>query len=97
MIALERARELVAECGSAAAFTGAGVSTASGVPDFRSPGGIWSRYKPVPFQEFVADPEARRRYWLYKKETYRDFARRAAQRRPPRAGAHGVARAGCAP
>ena len=74
MIGLERAREFVAECGSAAAFTGAGVSTASGVPDFRSPGGIWSRYKPVPFQEFVIDPEARRRYWLYKKETYRDFA-----------------------
>jgi NAD-dependent protein deacetylase/lipoamidase len=74
MIALERARALVAECSSAAAFTGAGVSTASGVPDFRSPGGIWSRYKPVPFQDFVLDPEARRRYWLYKKETYQDFA-----------------------
>ncbi len=74
VVALERARELMAECGSAAAFTGAGVSTASGVPDFRSPGGIWSRYKPVPFQEFVLDPEARRRYWVYKKETYRDFA-----------------------
>ena len=74
MIALERARELVAECSSAAAFTGAGCSTASGVPDFRSPGGIWSRYKPVPFQDFVLDPEARRRYWIYKKETYQDFA-----------------------
>ncbi len=74
MIALERARELVAESSSVAAFTGAGVSTASGIPDFRSPGGIWSRYRPVPFQEFVVDPEARRRYWLYKKETYQDFA-----------------------
>ena len=72
---LERARALLAEAESAAAFTGAGMSTASGVPDFRSPGGIWSRYKPVPFQEFVADPEARRRYWQYKKETYADFAR----------------------
>jgi len=87
MIALERARELVAECGSAAAFTGAGCSTASGVPDFRSPGGIWSRYRPVPFPEFVADPEARRRYWLYKKETYRDFAEAR-----PNAAHHALAR-----
>ena len=74
MTALERARELVAEHPCAAAFTGAGVSTASGVPDFRSPGGIWSRYKPVLFQDFVLDPEARRQYWIYKKETYQDFA-----------------------
>jgi NAD-dependent deacetylase len=74
MIPLQQALDLVAEAANAAAFTGAGVSTASGIPDFRSPGGIWSRYKPVPFPEFVADPEARRQYWLYKKETYADFA-----------------------
>ena len=73
--ALERARELVLGAESAVAFTGAGMSTASGVPDFRSPGGIWSRYKPVPFPEFVASAEARRQYWRYKKETYDDFAR----------------------
>ena len=84
---IERARELVAECGSAAAFTGAGCSTASGVPDFRSPGGIWSRYRPVPFQDFVLDPEARRRYWIYKKETYRDFAEAR-----PNAAHHALAR-----
>ena len=56
------------------AFTGAGVSTGSGVPDFRSPGGIWSLYQPVTLQEFVASEEARRAYWRYKKETYRLFA-----------------------
>ena len=60
--------------GATVAFTGAGVSTASGVPDFRSPGGIWSRYQPVTIQEFVASEEARRSYWRYKKETYRLFA-----------------------
>ncbi|MCH2375654.1 MAG: NAD-dependent deacetylase, partial [Planctomycetes bacterium] len=45
----------------AVAFTGAGISTDSGIPDFRSPGGVWSRYKPVMYQEFLASHEARAR------------------------------------
>ena len=46
-------------------FTGAGVSTESGIPDFRSPGGIWSKYDPDEFtyQRFVSSPEARRKQW----------------------------------
>ena len=44
-------------------FTGAGISTESGVPDFRSPGGVWSRMKPIYFQEFVADEDRRREAW----------------------------------
>ena len=51
-------------------LTGAGLSTASGVPDFRSPGGRWSRYQPVTIQEFLASEEARVRYWRYKGETW---------------------------
>ncbi|MBI2998530.1 MAG: Sir2 family NAD-dependent protein deacetylase [Deltaproteobacteria bacterium] len=50
-------------------FTGAGISTESGVPDFRSPGGIWTRYQPVYFEEFLRSEEARVRYWKMKKET----------------------------
>jgi NAD-dependent deacetylase len=45
------------------AFTGAGVSTESGIPDFRSPGGIWSRYRPIDFREFVSSDQARRETW----------------------------------
>ena len=74
MESLDGARRLLARSRRAVAFTGAGVSTASGVPDFRSPGGIWSRYRPVTIQEFRASAEARKHYWLYKKETYAAFA-----------------------
>jgi NAD-dependent deacetylase len=51
-------------------FTGAGVSTESGVPDFRSPGGIWTKYSPVYFDDFVSSEEARARYWTMKRETH---------------------------
>jgi NAD-dependent deacetylase len=44
-------------------FTGAGISTESGIPDFRSPGGVWSKMKPIYFQEFVGSEEKRREAW----------------------------------
>jgi len=51
-------------------LTGAGMSTASGIPDFRSPGGRWSTYRPVTIQEFLASEEDRARNWRYKGETW---------------------------
>ena len=51
-------------------FTGAGISTESGVPDFRSPGGIWTKYQPVYYDEFVSSEAARERYWAMKRETH---------------------------
>ena len=44
-------------------FTGAGISTESGIPDFRSPGGVWSKMKPIYFQEFVGSEAKRREAW----------------------------------
>jgi NAD-dependent deacetylase len=58
--------DLVARARSVVAFTGAGISTESGVPDFRSPNSPWMRNKPVPFDAYLASAEARREAWRRK-------------------------------
>jgi NAD-dependent deacetylase len=55
--------ELIGAARRAVIFTGAGMSTESGIPDFRSPGGVWSRMKPIYFQDFVTDEDMRREAW----------------------------------
>jgi NAD-dependent deacetylase len=55
--------QAVARTRRAVVFTGAGISTESGIPDFRSPGGIWTRMAPIDFSDFLASEEARRETW----------------------------------
>jgi len=59
-------QDLVAGARNAVGFTGAGISTESGVPDFRSPGSPWMRHKPIPFEAFLRSPEARAEAWRRK-------------------------------
>ena len=54
---------LIADARRMVVFSGAGISTESGVPDFRSPGGVWSKMKPIQFQDFVNDEAMRREAW----------------------------------
>ena len=72
---LERLRVLVEGARRAVVFTGAGISTESGIPDFRSPGGVWSRRRPVDFRDFVASEPARREAWSQRAESHRTMAR----------------------
>lgn len=67
---VERASGLLRRAKKVAALTGAGISTESGIPDFRSPGGVWSKYRMVTLQEFLSSHEDRVEYWKRKKESY---------------------------
>lgn len=59
-------RNLIEEAKNIVFFTGAGISTESGIPDFRSPGGIWTKARPIEFQDFVASEEMRKETWRRK-------------------------------
>lgn len=61
--ATEKLRELIEMSERVVPFTGAGISTESGIPDFRSPGGLWTKTQPIPFDRFMASREMRDEAW----------------------------------
>lgn len=70
-------QDLIDEADRIVGFTGAGVSTESGIPDFRSAGGVWTRYDPATFEfsRFVSDPDVRARSWQMRREFFATGAR----------------------
>jgi NAD-dependent deacetylase len=58
-----RLRDLIERARVVLPFTGAGISTECGIPDFRSPGGLWTKNRPIPFDEFLASQERRDEAW----------------------------------
>ncbi|MFN7950875.1 MAG: Sir2 family NAD-dependent protein deacetylase [bacterium] len=70
---LERAADVLARARRLLVFTGAGISTGSGIADFRGPNGVWKRRKPVYFQDFLASEEARAEHWDFKLESWDQF------------------------
>jgi NAD-dependent deacetylase len=72
----ERLAHLLLEAGArrTVVFTGAGISTESGIPDFRSPGGIWSQYAPIEYSDYLNDPSMRRESWRRGLHTYPPIA-----------------------
>ena len=70
MATLSEFAAAIRESDAIVVFTGAGISTESGIPDFRSPGGIWTRYRPVTFQEYLTSEAARIETWKRRLDTY---------------------------
>ncbi len=70
MVTLSQFAQTIRASDATVVFTGAGISTESGIPDFRSPGGIWTRYRPVTFQEYLGSEAARIEAWKRRLDTY---------------------------
>jgi NAD-dependent deacetylase len=71
---IAKVSDWICESRSAIVLTGAGISTESGIPDFRSPGGVWSKYRTVYYDQFLERADARHEYWRQKCEMHREFA-----------------------
>jgi NAD-dependent deacetylase len=92
---IDELARLIEKARRAVVFTGAGISTESGIPDFRSPGGIWTRMAPIDFADFLASEEARRETWR-RRFAMEELFRAAAPNRGHRAVAELVRRGAAA-
>lgn len=73
--AVGRLRDLIGAARRIVPFTGAGISTESGIPDFRSPGGLWTKNKPIAYDDYMASQEARNEAWRRRFAIEDTFAR----------------------
>lgn len=87
MSGVEDLQRMIGAARRIVAFTGAGISTESGIPDYRSPGGIWTKYRPIEFGDFIASEEMRQESWRRKFATD-EMMRKAS----PNAGHRALAR-----
>jgi NAD-dependent deacetylase len=87
MARVDDLERMIAEAECMVAFTGAGISTESGIPDYRSPGGIWTKFRPIDFGDFMASAEARRETWRRKFASHETL-----QKATPNAGHRALAR-----
>jgi NAD-dependent deacetylase len=74
-ISISRLRDLIEDARRIVPFTGAGISTECGIPDFRSPGGVWTKNQPIPFDAFMASREMRDEAWRRRFAMEENFAR----------------------
>ena len=84
---IKKIADKIKQGGKNIVFTGAGISTESGIPDYRSQGGIWDKFRPVYFDEFMSSRKAREEYWRRWQEMYQGI-----RRAKPNAGHTSIAR-----
>ncbi len=85
-VTLRRFKQLIHTANNVVFFTGAGISTESGIPDFRGPNGIWKSMQPIDFSDFVASEEIRRESWR------RKFSSQVMAEAKPNSGHQAIAR-----